>query len=271
MRIYLAFLKIKFLNELQYKVAALAGIATQFAWGFMYIMLYTTFLNNSSINTLNTISSTQIVTYIWLQQAFFVLFGFWNVDKEIFDNITTGNLAYELTKPIDLYNIWFIKTLSFKLSKVALRALPILLICSIPLLGEFTMAAPVSFLAGFYFLITLCFSTILIISYILLIYVITIKAISPMGVRLSFCLFADFFSGALIPIPLMPDMVQKIIKFTPFYYIQNIPFNIYNGYIHGNLEIIKIIGIQIFWIIVLILLGKLLMHKSLKKVVIQGG
>lgn len=268
MRIYLAYFKIKFLNELQYKIAAFAGIATQFAWGFMYIMLYTTFLNNSNIDT---ITSSQIVTYIWLQQAFFMLFAFWSVDKDIFDSITTGNLAYELTKPINLYNIWFIKTLSLKLSKTSLRALPILLICSIPLLGEFSMSAPVSFLAGFWFLITLCLSTILVISYVLIIYVITIKAISPLGVKISFCLVGDFFSGGLIPIPLMPDMLQTIIKFTPFYYIQNIPFNIYNGYIHGNLEIIKIIGIQLFWIIILITFGKWLMNKSLKKIVIQGG
>lgn len=268
MRIYLAYFKIKFLNELQYKIAALAGIATQFAWGFMYIMLYTTFINNSDINT---ISSSQIVTYIWLQQAFFMLFAFWSVDKDIFDGITSGNLAYELTKPIKLYDIWFIKTLALKLSKTLLRAFPILIICSLPLLGEFSMTTPVSFLAGIWFAITLCFSATLLLAYIMIVYIITIKAISPLGVKITFCLVGDFFSGGLIPIPLMPEALQTILKFTPFYYIQNLPFNIYNGYITGNLEIIKLIGIQIFWIVVLIAFGKFLMNKSLKKVVIQGG
>jgi ABC-2 type transport system permease protein len=69
----------------------------------------------------------------------------------------------------------------------------------------------------------------------------------------------------------MPDILQNILKFTPFYYIQNIPFNIYNGYISSNIEIVKIIGIQIFWIAALMLFGKFLMNKSMKKVVIQGG
>jgi ABC-2 type transport system permease protein len=268
MRIYLAYFKMKFLNEMQYKVAALAGIATQFAWGFMYIMLFTTFINNSDTNS---ISSAQIVTYIWLQQAFYMLFAFWSVDKDIFDSITTGNLAYELTKPVDLYDIWFVKTLALKVAKTALRALPIFVICMLPFLGEFTMTAPISITAAFWFVITMIFSTILLLSYIMIIYVITITAISPLGVKITFSLIGDFFSGGLIPIPLMPDIVQTILKYTPFYYIQNIPFNIYNGYISGNLEIIKIIGIQIFWIVILISFGKWIMNKSMKKVVIQGG
>jgi len=268
MRLYLAYFKMKFLNEIQYKVAALAGIATQFAWGFMYIMLFTTFINNSDTNS---ISSIQIVTYIWLQQAFYMLFAFWSVDKDIFDSITTGNLAYELTKPVDLYDIWFVKTFALKIAKTALRALPIFLICMLPLLGEFTMTAPVSILAAIWFIITMIFSTILLLSYIMIIYVITITAISPLGVKITFSLIGDFFSGGLIPIPLMPDIVQTVLKYTPFYYIQNIPFNIYNGYISDNLEIIKIIGIQVFWIVILIAFGKWLMNRSMKKVVIQGG
>lgn len=47
-KIYLAYFRIKFLNEIQYKLAAFSGILTQFAWGGMLIMLYTSFLNNGS-------------------------------------------------------------------------------------------------------------------------------------------------------------------------------------------------------------------------------
>ena len=268
MRIYLAYFKIKFLNEIQYKMAAIAGIATQFAWGFMYIMLFTAFINNLDTNTM---SSSQIVTYIWLQQAFYMMFAFWSIDKDIFESISSGNLAYELTRPIKLYDIWFVKTFALKVGKTVLRAFPIFLICSLPILGEFSMGAPVNLVAAIWFIITMFLSTFLLLSYIMIMYIVTITAISPLGVKITFSLIGDFFSGGLIPIPLMPDIIQKILKYTPFYYIQNIPYNIYNGYISGNLEIIKIVGIQIFWIVALIGFGKWIMNKSMKKVVIQGG
>jgi ABC-2 type transport system permease protein len=38
MRPYRALFRIRFTNSLQYRVAAFAGLATQFAWGFMYIL-----------------------------------------------------------------------------------------------------------------------------------------------------------------------------------------------------------------------------------------
>lgn len=40
---YFSYFKIRFIYGLQYRAAALAGIVTQFAWGFMYIMIYETF------------------------------------------------------------------------------------------------------------------------------------------------------------------------------------------------------------------------------------
>lgn len=78
-------------------------------------------------------------------------------------------------------------------------------------------------------------------------------------------------SGALIPIAFMPDIVIKIIKFTPFYYMQNAPFNIYNGYITDRNEILKIILLQIIWIILLTIIGKKEIKRQLRKVIVQGG
>ena len=63
-RIYIAYFKMKFLNEIQYKIAAIAGILTQFSWGFMYVMLYTAFLKEGT----SDYSVSQMCTYIWLTQ-----------------------------------------------------------------------------------------------------------------------------------------------------------------------------------------------------------
>ena len=94
---YFSYFKIKFLNEIQYKVAAFAGICTQIAWGAMYIMLYSVFLKNSSNQTM-TIS--QMSTYIWLQQGLFMLFNIWSMDSNILEQIKDGSISMELIKPI---------------------------------------------------------------------------------------------------------------------------------------------------------------------------
>lgn len=86
-----------------------------------------------------------------------------------------------------------------------------------------------------------------------------------------FQLIAEFFSGLIIPLAFMPDTVIKIIKFTPFYYMQNLPFNIYIGYTKDENEIFFAIIIQIIWIVVLTIIGKYILNKKIKKIEIQGG
>ena len=64
----------------------------------------------------------------------------------------------------------------------------------------------------------------------------------------------------------MPDAIVKILKLTPFYYMQNVSFNIYNGYITDMKEIVKIIILQLIWFVILSILGKKMMNKQIKRV-----
>jgi ABC-2 type transport system permease protein len=177
----------------------------------------------------------------------------------------------ELVRPINLYSIWHAKTLGKKVAASLLRLIPIVIICSLPFLGQYKLMAPVNASAFILFLITLILSVILMMSNLLIMYIVIMKNMSSKGIRSAFRIVIEFLSGGDIPLAFMPELMIKIIKFTPFYYMQNVPFNIYNGYISNTNEIIEIIFIQIIWIIVLTFIGKISMSKQLKTIVVQGG
>lgn len=267
-KIYLAYFKIKFLNEIQYKIAAIAGVTTQFAWGGMYIMLYSAFLNNGNSSTY-TIG--QMATYIWLQQALFQFFNVWSSDKEIISQCETGDIAMELVRPVNLYLMWHAKTFGKRLAMVSLRAIPIFIVCTMPFMGQFKLQAPQSFQSLIFAIITLVFSIMLTFAYVMLMYISTIKAVTSRGIRNAFQMVLEFCSGSLIPLAFMPDAIVKVLKFTPFYYMQNLSFNIYNGYTSSTKEIIIAIAIQITWLTALTYIGQYLMKKQLSKLVVQGG
>ena len=65
-------------------------------------------------------------SYVWLQQAFLALYMAWFWEMELFDSITTGNVVYELCRPIRLYDMWYVRSLAVRLSKAVLRCMPIL-------------------------------------------------------------------------------------------------------------------------------------------------
>jgi ABC-2 type transport system permease protein len=52
--------------------------------------------------------------------------------------------------------------------------------------------------------------------------------------------------------------------------MQNLPFRIYIGNIPES-DVWFYIFVQLFWLVLMVVLGKLWMNASLKKVVIQGG
>ena len=74
--------------NLQYRAAAFGGVATQFAWGFMEIMIFAAFYRADENAFPMSLAST--ASYLWLQQAFLALFATWMTEQEIFDAIVNG-------------------------------------------------------------------------------------------------------------------------------------------------------------------------------------
>lgn len=267
MKKYLSFFKIRFIAGLQYRSAALAGISTQFAWGGMTVLMFWAFYQNGG----NSFPMTfpELSSYIWLQQAFLAMFMAWYFDNEIFDSIVSGNIAYELCRPCDIYSMWFVKNMAVRLSRMMLRCLPILLVAAF-LPEPFNISLPPSLLSGALFLISVILGFLVLIAFSMLIYISAFHTVSAMGLRILAVSVIEFFTGGVIPIPFFPQWLQPLMYALPFASMQNTPFLIYTGYISGH-EALKGIALQSVWLAVLWLLGRALMKNALKKVTVQGG
>lgn len=267
MKTYLSVFKMRLINGLQYRTAALAGIATQFFWGFMYVMIYQAFYNHSAGN--QPISLGQLVSYVWLQQAFLAFIMLWYRDNEIFNLITSGNIAYELCRPCGLYGFWFAKLIAQRLSGAMLRCFPILIVAFL-LPKPYNLSLPTDYLAFGLFVVTLLLGLLVLVAISMFIYISVFVTMSPTGSLLLMSVLGEFFAGMVIPIPLMPGWLQKIAHMLPFRLAADLPFRIYSGNIMTK-EAFTGIMAQIVWLIGLILLGKIALKKALRRVVIQGG
>lgn len=267
MKKYLSFFRLRFTMGLQYRAAALAGIVTQFAWGFMEIMIFRAFYRADAAAFPMSFSAT--ASYIWLQQAFLAFFAAWMMENEIVDSIVNGNIAYELCRPISIYNMWFSRSIATRLSRAVLRCFPILIV-AVFVPRPYGIAAPASLLHFLVFLITLLLGLGVTVSFCMLIYVLTFFTISPQGLRMVFTSTVEFFAGAIIPLPFFPEKVQKIMELLPFASMQNVALRIYSGSM-SNGEMQKAIFLQIFWLIIVTLAGKLLCRLAEKRITVQGG
>lgn len=262
---YFGIFKMQFKGELQYRAKAISGVLTQFFWGIMYICLYTAFLKNG---TVNGFSLAQMTTYVWLGQAFFSL-RYVGIGKNVGNEITSGDVCYKFVRPIKLYNLWYAEYLGEKLASSLLRFAPIIIVASV-LPEGFNMGLPVSSLAFVLFLVSLCLGLFVCVAISMFSISLIFKTLSVKGSTGIVSTVCGLLGGVFIPLPLLPEGLQTVLNYLPFRYIADLPFRIYIGNISITQGLIYI-GISVAWLIVLVLLGKLLINKSLKKAVIQGG
>lgn len=125
MRPYWAFFRTRFLALLQYRAAAIAGIGTQWLFGFVRVMALWAFYQ--SAGTAQPMAFEQAAAYTWLGQAMLGMLP-WNIEREIGESVRTGSVAYELSRPLDLYAMWFARCMALRSAPTLLRAVPQFLI-----------------------------------------------------------------------------------------------------------------------------------------------
>ena len=267
MKGYISVFKLRINTGLQYRAAALAGIGTQFFFGFMFIMIFEAFYAHATQEPPMTLQ--QVVTYTWLKQAFLSLIVLWLRDNELFQLITTGNIAYELCRPTGIYGLWYAKLLAQRLSSALLRCFPILIVV-VFLPEPYGLLLPPDFASFMLFLAVLVVGLLLIVALSMLIYISVFVTMSPVGSLLLFSVFGEFLSGLIIPVPLMPGWMQQIVYLLPFHWTADFPFRVFTGNL-SNAEAVEGLLYQLLWLAALIVIGQVTMNRALKRVVVQGG
>ena len=263
---YLAYFRSVLITRLQYKAAAIAGICTQFFWGFLYCMVYQAFYSHASIDS---ISFKELICYVWLNQALFSLIFIRAHDGEIMSSIREGTVAYELCRPYDLYWWWYLKLIAKRYGSMSLRFIPVLVLALL-LPEPYNLIGPISISAFIMFLTTLFLGSLIVVGINIIIHSISFFTMQDKGISSIINTIGELLAGFAVPLPLLPNKIINISEYLPFRLIGDLPFRIYSGNIAGNYAL-KCIILQLIWVLLLIIIGKLIMKKALKKVSIQGG
>jgi ABC-2 type transport system permease protein len=93
-------------------------------------------------------------------------------------------------------------------------------------------------------------------------WVLDIRGTSMLGI-----LVLNFFSGFLVPLAFFPNWLRTIAEWLPFRAIVMVPVEVFLGQRSAG----NALAIQLTWVVVMLLLGKLVLHASVRKLVVQGG
>lgn len=263
---YFSFFRMRFLALLQYRAAALAGATTNWAFGMMRAMVMVAFYE--SADRVQPMSLAQAVTYIWLGQMMISILP-WNLDKDVSNSVISGQVAYELTRPIDLYSMWFARTLAYRIVPTLMRGVPMFIVCALFLPDRLSITLP-SFAALGAWAASIIGAIVLSVSITSLMhaYVLIIQRVD--GLTRLVNALAELLSGMIIPLGLMPEKMQGFLRYQPFAGVIDLPAQLFCGSMPAG-DVWQVVLMQAVWAVVFIAAGRAVTKYGLKQVVLAGG
>jgi ABC-2 type transport system permease protein len=269
MNAYLAVVSARFRTLLQYRGAAAAGVVTQTLFGLVRLMILEGFYRSAGAQPF---TFAQAVGYVWLGQITFTMLPY-NLDREVRALVESGTVAYELVRPVDLYTFWYARTLAWRAAPMVLRALPMIVFVTLVLpmmgLGEWSLSLPslttsVLWAASMVgaLAVSAALSTLMSVS--------LLWTVSGEGIVILTSSLMTLLSGLIMPLPLFPDWAQPILRALPAAAMLDLPARLFTGHIPPG-QAGWVLAQQAGWTLALILIGRILLARVSRRLVIQGG
>ena len=261
-RPYLTVLRLRALQETQYRAAALGGLVTQVFFGLVYIFLYTALYAGESPDMLR-----DTITYVWLQQMFFRMM--FSSDGELGSLIMSGGIAYMLVRPVDQHRFWVCRDVGGRFVGALMRLLPMVAIQFI-LPAELRISLPDGWWSFAQFVTSLLIGCVCLCELMSIIDAVTMKTLDKRGISAILSLTMMTFSGNVIPLTLFPDSLQTLIRYQPFAQALDAPIRMYQQ-CASLPEWALTVAVQLTWIFILRWIGRAMWQKQLNNLIVQGG
>jgi len=267
MRPYIALFRQRLLGGLQYRAGFWGTAITHVVWVYVRVAIVAVFYRHG--NGQAGITLEQAAAMIWLQEMALNLMPGFGVDTTVWSRISRGDVGYDLVRPLDVYNHWYVSALSDKLARFLLSIGPVLVMA---LLAPGTVrlrlaASPLSILAGFF---TLATGLMLSCAVICLCYAAQMDVNVGNGPAGALMTVAQILAGSLLPLQLWPDALQTFLRWQPFASMMDLPLRFMAGAAALS-ELPQVLLTQALWGVAIWRLGRAWMGLNLRRLIVQGG
>ncbi len=266
----LSIFRIQLAQSLQYRLAGLAGASIGVFWALIEIIVFMVFYEHAdnSAYSMNGLTLSQVITYVWVAQMMVPLQPM-SIDGDLLSQITSGNVGIALCRPLKLYDHWFAHTAAGRLGVFWMRA-ALILLTGILMPASIRLTPPVSAYGFILFVLSAAGAFLLCTAYGMLVTAVRLNITWGEGPTYMMLLLSGVLSGGYLPLQLWPDALQKVLLYQPFAGYLDIPVRLYVGSMDARQGMLAIL-LQFAWVLVFVVIGKALMERKLKTLIIQGG
>jgi ABC-2 type transport system permease protein len=247
-----------------YRGATFAGVFTNTVFGFLkaYVLLAVFRLRHNVGN----FDATDVLTFTFVAQGFLATVGAFG-ELELSDRIRTGDVVSDLYRPLHFQGYWLSAEFGRAAFQAIFRGIPPFLVGAL----VFHLRLPEGVWGWVGFVVSLALAIVLSFAYRFLTSLSGFWLLDTRGPAQIASFVMQFMSGFIIPLTFLPNRLYHIAVLLPFAGVAQLPVEIFLGKHRSVSSTVSVLGIQVFWIAVLIGTGEVVVRRALRKVVVQGG
>jgi ABC-2 type transport system permease protein len=257
---YLEFVRMGFREMTAYRFNAAISLVASILYLIMVYAIWTAIDASGQL----AVPLSGVLTYVLLGQVVSNSV-FTEVEGYLSERVREGTIVNELKRPVSLRLQIYCYLIGKMLFNTLTKGLPVLILGLLFL--DMQTPSPLN-AAGFIVALILSFNLVFAFSFLTSMLVFWTEI--GWGIRAMRSNIQDVFSGVLFPLYLLPAGLASVFDFLPFQAMADGPIRIFTMDAIGR-EMINIFGLQVFWIIVIAVLGELAWRKAKAKLTVQGG
>ncbi|MET8776563.1 ABC-2 family transporter protein [Nocardia sp. NPDC050713] len=204
--------------------------------------------------------------YVWLSQGLLGAMQFMGPPLELVDRVKNGDVAIDFLRPVDIQLGYLAADLGRATCTLVPRFLPSVLF------GFLTVGLAMPATPGPYVLGVISVVLAVALSFLMLfaIGLIGFWVVETRGIRVLYQICGTFLAGLFVPVHMFPDWLRLLAYATPFPSILQAPIDVLSGRILG-LEAMTVVGTQLFWVLTIAAIGRLMLSAGRRRLEVQGG
>jgi ABC-2 type transport system permease protein len=247
-----------------YRQAAVAGVFVNTVFGVIKLSILLG-VADSAGGTVAGYDRVGLSTYAWLSQgliAVVMIFGW----TELADRVRTGDIAVDLARPVDLQLAWLAADLGRAVWGLLSRAL-VPIAFGAALFGFHVPHDPAAVL-----LLPVSVALAVCVSFAcrFMVNLLAFWVTEVRGPVMLYVLVSGLLGGHLIPVQLFPDWLRTVAYATPFPALMQAPIDLVTGQAAGWTAVGHVVA-QLAWAAALLGLGRVMLARATRRLVVQGG
>lgn len=250
-----------FRRHATYRIATAASLLENTVVNMLRGLVYVAVVKASG-GVVDGLSTSEAMTFAFI--AGMIESSFWIVAPlEIGERIRSGDVITDLYRPVD-FQAWWLASEAGRCSFALLaKGLPQVVVG----LVAFDLATPSSIGSVLLFVVSVALSFLVAYAWKLIVALSGFWLLDVRGVTSLAGAVMTVMSGALLPLALFPDALAGVLRWLPPAAMITTPFELFTGGVAAAPRL----ATQLAWAIVLLLLGRAVLHRAVAKVVVQGG